>query len=88
MYSKTDYQEALKTGWYRIIFTKADGSQRLMLGTLDPAYLPKKPLEEGHVPRKENDQVVNVWDTQADGWRSFRVDSVILFEPFNEVLGG
>jgi hypothetical protein len=88
MYSKTDYQEALKTGWYRIIFNKADGSQRLMLGTLMPEHLPKKTLEEGHVPRKENDQVVTVWDTQLLDWRSFRVDSVILFEPFDEVWGG
>ena len=62
-----------------VSFNKADGSIREMTCTLMSDYLPEqKPLEDGfrHLPRKDNTEVLSVWDIDNKGWRSFRLDSI------------
>jgi hypothetical protein len=85
MFSKQEYKEALHTGVYSVTFTKADGTTREMLCTLKEEFLPEVNPDTAS-SRKENDDVVNVWDVEKDGWRSFRIDSVISFEPYYEPL--
>lgn len=58
-------------------FTKADGSERELRCTLKPGLLPEVKLDESHVPRKQNDEVLAVWDLDKNAWRSFRLDSII-----------
>jgi hypothetical protein len=55
-----------------VVFTKVDGSTRVMKCTLISAFLP--PLEGSS--NKRSDKVLPVWDLEADAWRSFRIDSV------------
>lgn len=60
-------------------FTKADGSVRTMLCTLNKDKIPapdKEPVNQKRV-RELSDQVVVVWDLEKQGWRSFRVDRFI-----------
>lgn len=72
--------EKLKTGVFSVKFTTTTGAVRVMLATLNEAHLPPRPPvdpDKPVKPRKENLDVVPVFDTEAGGWRSFRVDSVI-----------
>lgn len=63
----------------KITFNKTDGSLREMMCTLMSDYLPAaQPLDESpKIPRKESDEVLAVWDIDNQGWRSFRLDSII-----------
>lgn len=54
-------------------FTKLDGDKRVMTCTLREDMKPKTVVKEG-VTKKVNDSVVNVWDVNAQGWRSFKYD--------------
>lgn len=87
MFSKTEYKEALQNGVYDVKFIKADGTERVMTCTLMPSFLPENTVNEEATPRKENDNVISVWDLEKFGWRSFRIDSVISFNPYSQVPG-
>jgi len=50
-----------------------------MTCTLQPSFLPEQ--VETEKTRKQNDDVLSVWDTESNGWRSFRFDSVISYSP-------
>jgi hypothetical protein len=70
----------LKSQVCDVTFTKADGTIRNMKATLEESHLPPPtPPKEGAKPRAENLDLINVWDTEAAGWRSFRLDSLISF---------
>lgn len=61
-----------------ITFRKVDGSKRVMRCTLETDKLP--PLQENNEnksKRATNDKVLAVWDVEANGWRSFQLDSVL-----------
>jgi hypothetical protein len=80
MFDKAQLKEQLTKYVADVVFIKADGTNREMTCTLMPSYLPAaKPLDESvrHIPRKENDDVLAVWDLDNNGWRSFRLDSII-----------
>lgn len=67
-----------------VVFTKADGTDREMLCTLNPEQLPGVPVSTGPVdgivkeskkPRKEPDpHSIRVFDLEKKEWRSFRFD--------------
>lgn len=67
-------KETLENGVVTVTFAKADGSLREMRCTLMPGSLPPQLLQEN--TRKENLDVMSVWDVDANGWRSFRLDSI------------
>ena len=79
MFSKSELKENLAKCVANVKFNKADGSVREMLCTLMSDYLPTvEPLDESQkVPRKDNDDVLAVWDMDKKAWRSFRLDSII-----------
>lgn len=62
-----------------VTFTKVNGEQRIMSCTLNENILPKAdksdPLTQKKV-RELNEEVLSVWDVNAKGWRSFRVENV------------
>lgn len=66
-----------------VVFTKADGTDREMLCTLNPEQLPPVPVsgpvdgivKESKKPRKEPDpHSIRVFDLDKKEWRSFRFD--------------
>jgi hypothetical protein len=66
----------------RVIFRKANGEERDMICTLQESVVPAAtktdPITQTKA-RSLNEEVIPVWDVKAQGWRSFRVDSVISF---------
>ena len=64
-------KSALVDGVIEIEFLKADGSVRKMNATLNESVVPH--LEE-NAERKANPDTQVVWDTEVNGWRSFRWD--------------
>jgi hypothetical protein len=74
----------LQKGAITITFTKADGTDREMLCTLDHAQIPEAPakpvpvdgiVRESKKPRKEPDpHSIRVFDLEKSEWRSFRFD--------------
>jgi len=78
MYTKHQLKEFCQNGVVTVVFTKADGSERTMKATLLPEYVNngKTLLQESENKRPENPDVLAVWDVDANGWRSFRIDSI------------
>lgn len=64
-----------------VTFTKLDGDKRVMTCTKSFDVIPKENQPTTNKPAKEG--TVTVWDTNANGWRSFRYDRVLQV---NEVL--
>ena len=60
----------------RITFTKVNGDERIMDCTLQEHMIP----ETSGSNRKENEEVLPVFDINKAEWRSFRVDSVTKVE--------
>ncbi len=73
---KAGLQHVLRNGVATVEFTKKDGSNRVMKCTLDAALLPELHAEEGaeRAKKTENPNMVNVFDVEAQGWRSFSLD--------------
>ena len=82
-----DYINELQNGTYDVTFMKVNGEIRNMTCTLAKDQLPEVSesiaasilLNETVKPRKVNTEAVKVWDLDAKGWRSFRIDSVTNF---------
>ena len=55
-----------------VTFTKKDGTERVMNCTLLEDYLP----ETSGAGRSAGSDALAVFDVDADGWRSFRWDSI------------
>jgi len=72
----------LHAGTCTVVFTKANGDERTMECTLQESVLPpakkEDPLTQKKV-RAVSDAVCVVYDVNAEGWRSFRWDSVKTF---------
>ena len=74
--NRNEIVEQLKQNLCEVTFTKVNGEQRTMPCTLREDFLPvQETVSESK--RKPNDDVVSVWVTDINQWRSFRVDSVI-----------
>jgi hypothetical protein len=70
-------KEVLKDNVCEVQFTKVDGTLRTMRCTLMQDSLP--PLKTDGKQHPENLDIIPVWDVEAEGWRSFRLDSVKSF---------
>ena len=64
----------LKTNEVLVEFTKSDGTARSMRATLNPQQLPE--TEEKAKAKKNESNTVAVWDLDAEGWRSFKLETV------------
>jgi hypothetical protein len=66
----------LSQGVCELTFTKVDGTERTMPCTLKEDLLPKAILTEDKVvPRKLNVDVLRVFVTDINEWRSFRIEN-------------
>ena len=90
MIAYQDCINELKRGIFEVTFTKINGDKRVMECTLHRKVLPqatkKDPLTETKV-RELNEEVVSVWDVNAQGWRSFRIANVENFRKLGSVCG-
>jgi hypothetical protein len=67
----------LKERVVTLTFLKTDGSERVMQATLSEEIVPKAvETAEPKKVRKISDEAQPVFDVEAQGWRSFRWDSV------------
>ena len=77
--TKQELTEQLMSGVYNVTFTKVDGTERTMHCTLKEDILPpakqEDPLSQKKV-RAINDEVLVVYCTDKNEWRSFRVANV------------
>ena len=71
-----EVRKILKEDFVEVLFKKKDGSLREMFCTLIPEAIPEG-ISTGNAISNE---VITVWDLEAKGWRSFRLDSVIWME--------
>lgn len=84
MIDKYALKEQLQNGVVTVVFEKVDGTERSMRCTLSDLYVPQVEPQmlseyEGQQakPAKQlNDNVQAVWDIDAGGWRSFRLNSI------------
>lgn len=72
-------REVLKQNVVNVVFIKKDGTERKMRCTLQEQFLPEQTDVEEAIQQKNANEVIAVWDLEVDGWRSFRVDSVMTY---------
>lgn len=78
---RSEMIKELQTGTKVVTFTKVNGEQRVMTCTLDANLIPDPvEIKADKSPKAVNEEVLPVWDVNANGWRSFRIDSVVSFE--------
>lgn len=87
-FTKESVATQLRESVCKVIFTKTDGSERVMKCTLKEDVLKpfieeidkrnKQMLEEGKVIKQkpENPNLLSVIDLEANGWRSFKIDTI------------
>jgi hypothetical protein len=84
---REEYRALLRAGMCTVTFTKVSGDTRVMKCTLNTSFIPEvqipasmedKSEAEGS-PSERSLNVLRVFDTEAKGWRSFRLDSVTDF---------
>lgn len=75
----SDLKEMLKEAIVTVKFTKMDGTERVMKCTQNMSYIPEesRPKTES-TPKAQG--LVTVWDTEKNGWRSFKENSVLSYE--------
>jgi len=77
MLNKYELKEKFQNNVVTVVFEKMDGTERTLKGTLLAEYMPEQTdLEENIEKRKENPDVLAIWDVENKGFRSFRIDSV------------
>jgi hypothetical protein len=77
--NRKDAQELLRDGICEVLFTKKDGTERLMKCTLNYDYIPEdmKPLNLLKGEKiLENLDILKVYDTEVQDWRSFILSNV------------
>jgi WYL_2, Sm-like SH3 beta-barrel fold len=77
IFTKENLIDMLRNNIVTVTFTKVNGEERVMKCTLMSEYVPNAPTNNGQILLQESEaKTVSVWDTEANGWRSFRVESV------------
>ena len=65
----------LRSGNVEVEFVKKDGNTRTMLCTLKEEAIPSEFVPKG-TTKVQSDETLAVFDVEANGWRSFRWDSL------------
>lgn len=73
---KEELRAKLRTGIWRVDFTKVDGSTSTMECTLDPRHLPPGDPQDAGTKAADNPTVLRVYAVDREGWRSFKVLNV------------
>ena len=80
-------EQQLKENIMEVTFNKINGDKRIMSCTLSKNVLPpatkKDPITQEKI-RKINEEVMRVWDTNANGFRSFRMANIVEVKQLKE----
>ena len=71
-----EIRDQLRQGTLEVHFKKKDGSVRRMVCTTHIDVLGDSSESTRSAPVFQN-EIVTVWDMEADAWRSFRFDSIV-----------
>ena len=82
--TKQELKDLLKKKIVQITFKKKDGTERVMKCTLKENILPVVEAREPKHIKKDNENVITVWDLEKEAFRSFRVDSVTDYHVVTE----
>ena len=83
MMNQQEIKDALHANVCTVTFTKVNGDERVMQCTLKEDLLPAQTDLEEQIQKKAktpNPDVLAVYDVTAEGWRSFRWDSLKDFK--------
>ena len=73
--NKDSARELLRTNNAEVVFTKKDGTKRLMKCTLrEGEIVPYEKKTERAV--KTNDGILSVWDLEAAAWRTINLNTI------------
>ena len=78
MFTRDGLIDMLRSNIVTVTFAKINGDERVMTCTLQGNCIPNFVSMNGEVVVKEskNNNTISVWDMNAKGWRSFRVENV------------
>lgn len=80
-------EQQLKENIMEVTFNKINGDKRIMSCTLSKNVVPpatkKDPMTQEKI-RKINEEVMSVWDTNANGFRSFRMANIVEVKQLKE----
>ena len=78
MFTRDGLIDMLRHNIVTVTFTKVNGDERVVKCTLRGELIPNAPTRNGElvVEQKSTSNNVSVWDVDANGWRSFRVENV------------
>jgi hypothetical protein len=71
--SEIELLEIAKAGIVQVSFTKKDGTNRILNGTLSEKIIPKSDETHG---RSKKEGLIVLWDIEKNGWRSFNVEQI------------
>ena len=77
---RTKLQQLLELNICKVSFTKQDGTVRDMVCTLKDSIIVPHEKKTDRV-KTENNNIMAVWDAEKNAWRSFKIDSIISFQP-------
>ncbi len=87
-YSVDGVKDTLRSSLCEVKFTKTNGEERTMRCTLHPSFLPKfeikEETDEEKKPRKVNPSMVSVWDIESNGWKGFKIESLLSISIIGE----
>ena len=82
---RSELRDRLRAGTQRVVFIKKNGERRVMVATLRNDVLAAN-LGKNYTPRKEPENLLTVWDCDAQGWRRINVDTLESVEDFAQVM--
>lgn len=83
MITKNDLKQLLSKKILRVKFKKKDQTEREMHCTLRSDVIPVYEKKTDKV-KKPNENILAVWDLDRDGFRSFKLDSLIDYQVMME----
>jgi F0F1-type ATP synthase gamma subunit len=83
--NKDKLTELLKNKYVKVTFTKLDGSERKMTCTLhEDVVKPYEAKTEKKKQKKEDSNLIAVWDVEKDAFRSFKLDALTDYQVLEE----
>lgn len=76
-FNRNDIVSQMNNRVVTVTFKKSNGTTRVLKGTLASSLVPSGERKNLQPNGGVNSDVVNCWDTEANGWRTFRVNSIV-----------
>lgn len=77
IFTRDGLVDMLRHNIVTVTFTKVNGEERVMKCTLLAEHIPSVSTTNGQVVlRESSSETLSVWDTEVNGWRSFKINSV------------